>query len=164
MCTFEFVPDLRPAKFLRRCQAELVAHVGGPPSFAQKLLIRRAARAMLRLELFDARMSSGDWTDHDARTLGGLNNALPLALRELGVRETKPKPRLAAYSDSTLNPGVVVPGRLRGDRRREKLGNREERRTYSPLLYLIGSVSPDFSNYGVHRGGESAKLVVLSKA
>ncbi len=59
------------------------------PSFAQRLLIRRTARAMLRLELLDAKMSSGDWTDHDARTFGGLNNALRLALRELGVRETK---------------------------------------------------------------------------
>ncbi len=82
----------KEGKFLRCCEAELVAHVGGSPSFAQKLLIRRAARAMLRLELLDAKMASGDWTDHDARTFGGLNNALRLALRELGVRETKPKP------------------------------------------------------------------------
>jgi hypothetical protein len=73
-------------------KAELVAHVGGSRSFAQKLLIRRAARAMLRLELLDAKMSTGNGTDHDARTFGGLNNALRLALRELGVRETKPKP------------------------------------------------------------------------
>jgi hypothetical protein len=82
----------KEGKFLRRCEAELVAHVDGSPSFAQKLLIRRAARAMLRLELLDAKMASGSWTDHDARTFGGLNNALRLALRELGVRETKPKP------------------------------------------------------------------------
>ena len=81
----------KEGKFLRRCEAELVAHVGGSPSFAQKLLIRRAARAMLRLELLDAKMASGSWTDHDARTFGGLNNALRLALRELGVRETQPK-------------------------------------------------------------------------
>jgi hypothetical protein len=47
---------------------------------------------LLRLELLDAKMSSGSWTDHDARTFGGLNNALRLALRELGVQETKPKP------------------------------------------------------------------------
>jgi hypothetical protein len=82
----------KEGRFLRRCEAELTAHVGGSPSFAQTLLIRRAARAMLRLELLDAKMASGSWTDHDARTFGGLNNALRLALRELGVRETKPKP------------------------------------------------------------------------
>jgi hypothetical protein len=46
---------------------------------------------MLRLEWLDAKMASGNWTDHDARTFGGLYNALRLALRELGVRETKPK-------------------------------------------------------------------------
>ncbi len=64
---------------------------------AARLRLRRscssvAPRAMLRLELLDAKMSSGDWTDHGARTFGGLNNALRLARRELGVRETTPKP------------------------------------------------------------------------
>ncbi len=67
------------------CEAELVASVGGAPNFAQKMLIRRSARALLRLELLDEKMSSGNWTDHDSRTFGGLNNALRLALRELGV-------------------------------------------------------------------------------
>jgi hypothetical protein len=34
-------------------------------------------------------MSSGDWTGHDARTQGGLNNAVRLALRELGIKPAK---------------------------------------------------------------------------
>ena len=49
----------REGKFLRKCEAELVAQVGGQPSFAQRLLIRRIARAMLKLELFDAKMAGG---------------------------------------------------------------------------------------------------------
>jgi hypothetical protein len=73
-------------KFLRKCEAELVAQVGGTPSFAQRLLIRRIARAMLKLEMFDAKMTAGTWTDHDARTCGGLTNALRLMLRELGLK------------------------------------------------------------------------------
>ena len=79
----------REGKFLRRIEAELVAQVGGSPSFAQSLLIRRAARSMLQLELLDAKMAAGTWTGHDSRTQGGLNNAVRLALRELGIKPAK---------------------------------------------------------------------------
>jgi hypothetical protein len=81
----------REGKFLRKCEAELLAQIGGEPSFAQRLLIRRIARAMLKLEMFDAKMSGGNWTDHDARTYGGLSNALRLMLRELGLKATPAK-------------------------------------------------------------------------
>jgi hypothetical protein len=86
----------REGKFLRKCEAELVAQVGGAPSFAQKLLIRRIARAMLKLELFDAKMAGGNWTDHDARTYGGLSNSLRLMLRELGLRPGAERPKRLA--------------------------------------------------------------------
>jgi hypothetical protein len=81
----------REGKFLRRVEAELAAQVVGQPSFAEMLLIRRAARAMLQLELYDAKMVEGGWTDHDARTFGGLTNAVRLMLRELGIRAPAPK-------------------------------------------------------------------------
>lgn len=86
-------------RFLRACEAELTAHVGGEPSFTQKLLIRRAARAMLKLEMLDAKIASGIWTDFDARTFGGLSSSLRLALRELGLRKEAATPRnpLAAH-------------------------------------------------------------------
>jgi hypothetical protein len=88
----------REGKFLRKCEAELVAQVGGSPSFAQRLLIRRIARAMLKLELFDAKMAGNTWTDHDARTYGGLSNALRLMLREIGLQRPAIKgPSLAEY-------------------------------------------------------------------
>jgi hypothetical protein len=83
----------REGKFLRKCAAELLAQIGGEPSFAQRLLIRRIARAMLKLEMFDAKMSGGNWTNHDARTYGGLSNALRLMLREFGLK-AKPGPKL----------------------------------------------------------------------
>jgi hypothetical protein len=86
----------REGKFLRKREAELVSQVGGEPSFGQTLLIRRIARAMLRLEAFDAKMAGGSWTDHDARTFGGLSNALRLMLRELGLQPSAPRaPTLA---------------------------------------------------------------------
>ena len=89
----------REGKFLRKCEAELLAQVGGEPSFTQRLLIRRIARAMLKLEMFDAKLSGDTWTDHDARTYGGLSNALRLMLRELGLKPAVPRqvPDLATY-------------------------------------------------------------------
>ena len=91
----------REGKFLRKCEAELVAQTGGEPSFAQRLLVRRIARAMLKLELFDAKMAGNNWTDHDARTYGGLSNALRSMLRELGLKAApaaKPSPLVEHFS------------------------------------------------------------------
>jgi hypothetical protein len=78
----------------------MIAQIGSEPSFHQRILIRRAARAMLRLELVDAKMSDGSWTDHDAPTFGGLSNNLRLTLRELGLkpREKDKTPSLADIS------------------------------------------------------------------
>ncbi len=52
------------------------------------MLIRRAARAMLRLELLDEKAAKGNWTDHDSRTFGGLNNAVRLLMREIAAQST----------------------------------------------------------------------------
>jgi hypothetical protein len=88
----------KEGKFLRRIEGELVAQLGGEPSFAQRLLIRRAARSLLQLELLDEKLSTGSWTAHDCRTQGGLNNAVRLALRELGLNATPARaPTLADY-------------------------------------------------------------------
>ena len=56
---------------------------------------------MLKLGLFDAKMTAGSWTDHDARTYGGLSNALRLMLRELGLKAApslKPSPLAAHFA------------------------------------------------------------------
>jgi hypothetical protein len=88
-------------RFLARCERELIAEIGGNPTFSQTLLIKRCSMAMLRLQLLDEKASRGDWTDHDARTFGGLNNAVRLLLREISKlakspREAKP-PDLGDY-------------------------------------------------------------------
>ncbi len=84
-------------KFLRRIEAELVEHVGGHPTFAEHLLIRRVARLSLQAESLDAKMASGEWTGHDAKTLGGINSAIRNALRDLGLKrkEKASSPSLA---------------------------------------------------------------------
>jgi hypothetical protein len=82
----------REGKFLRRIEAELMAQIAASPSFAQSLLIRRAARAMLQLELLDQKMASGNWTAFDGRVQSGLNNAVRLGLKELGLKAAVQRP------------------------------------------------------------------------
>ena len=72
----------REGRFLRAFEASLTEHVGGSPSTTQKVLIRRAARAMPRLKLFHEKLGTG-LTAHDARTYNALQNSLRIALREL---------------------------------------------------------------------------------
>jgi hypothetical protein len=76
----------KEGRFLRVCEEQLPAQIGVAPTFAQTMLIRRAARAMLRLELLDEKAAKGNWTDHDARTFGGLNNAVRLLMREIAAQ------------------------------------------------------------------------------
>jgi hypothetical protein len=99
------------AKFIRAVEAELVAHIGGMPNIAQKLLIRRVSRALLRLETLDTKMSTGNWTEHDARLHGGLNSTVRLGLRELGIKPTvaDKTPSLGAYLKTKSSEGAEPP-------------------------------------------------------
>ena len=86
-------------RFLAKCEAELTAQLGdAAPSFTQKMLIRRAARALLRIELLDEKAAQGNWTDHDARTYGGLNNAVRLFMKEIAA-QAKASPMKAVPAD-----------------------------------------------------------------
>ena len=75
----------REGRFLTKIERELTRQVGRP-SFAQTLLIRRLARAALRLELIDERSLSGTLSDHDARSFSALSNVVRLTARELGLK------------------------------------------------------------------------------
>lgn len=83
----------REGKFVRRVELELVDQIGAP-TFTQVLAIRRIARLMLQAELFDQKMAGGDWTGHDARSAGAVNNAVLRALKDLGLGGRAEKPAL----------------------------------------------------------------------
>lgn len=91
----------RDGKFIRRCEAELLAQIEGDPSFTQRLLVRRVAKMMFVAERLDEKLTGADnWTPHDARTFGALNTAIARALRDLGLKN-QPKakaPTLADYA------------------------------------------------------------------
>jgi hypothetical protein len=50
-------------RLLAKCERELTAQLAVEPSFTQRMLIRRAARALLRLELLDRKADEprGGW-------------------------------------------------------------------------------------------------------
>jgi hypothetical protein len=82
----------REGRFLRMYEAELIVHVGGAPSTTQRILITRASRLALRLELLDERALVGLSTEHDLRLYSSLNNHLRLVMRELGLKPSLPPP------------------------------------------------------------------------
>lgn len=79
-------------RFIRDLESQLVAHVGGAPSIAERLIIERVIRLRLQLDALDTKLAAGDWTPHDGRTYGGILNAYRLCLRELGLKAPEPKP------------------------------------------------------------------------
>jgi hypothetical protein len=76
---------------------ELIAHVGGKPSAPQKLLISRAARLAVTIELMERRMlESGEFGDLAGRQVIAWTNSLRMILALLGVERPEQLPaRLA---------------------------------------------------------------------
>jgi hypothetical protein len=86
-------PDSPEGRFIAEIEAGLFGQLGRAPTFSEQLIVRRASRTMLRLELFDKKLA-GKWTDHDSRVYGGLQNALRLYLRELTLGGALSPPKL----------------------------------------------------------------------
>lgn len=83
------------ARFLKTVEAQLTQHVGGDPSVAERVLITRLSRIILRLSLFDDKIASGLGSDFDLKVIGGLDSALRNGLARLGLKGTATKTTLA---------------------------------------------------------------------
>lgn len=79
-------------RYLRDFEARSIQHLGGSPSTTEQLLITRLARIALRIELFEEKMLSGNFTDHDGRVFGALNGAFLRSLQTLGLRPASERP------------------------------------------------------------------------
>lgn len=53
----------KEALFMKKIKQELVAHIGGTPTYVQNDIIERIAWLKLRLHLFDAKMMTGTFTE-----------------------------------------------------------------------------------------------------
>ena len=101
----------REARAMEKLRAELIAHVGGAPSVAQRLLIERAVGIGLRIALLDRKLGDAlQLTDTDSKAYLGLSNAMQRTLRELGYQPTPPpKPSLAEYLASRASGRAEPP-------------------------------------------------------
>ena len=78
----------RQGRFLRQVERELFDELGGAPSFAQAVLVRRVARAMFELEAIEAAMGAGNAAGAPSaamQTFLALNDQVRLGLRDLGL-------------------------------------------------------------------------------
>ncbi len=80
----------KEARFIRDAERALLDQLGGEPGFAQRVIVRRAAKTMLLAEKLDQRIGSSDCGAQDARTLGDLNSAIRDALSDLGLSHRPP--------------------------------------------------------------------------
>jgi hypothetical protein len=85
------------AKYIKTVEAALIQHVG-KPSVAERLLITRLARIMLRLSLMDEKIANGDASELDVKVIGGLDSALRCGLSRLGLKGSQhAQPSLAEH-------------------------------------------------------------------
>jgi hypothetical protein len=82
----------RWGRYLRALEAQLVEQLGGEPTPAQRLLINRAARLSLQLELMDrdALDNDGALGPGNERRYLAWHNSLARTLKLLGLKPGKP--------------------------------------------------------------------------
>lgn len=92
-----------PALFLKRQREALTQQLGGTPTAAEAALIERCCFLMLRVSQLDAKLATGELTEHDNLHFLAWSNALTRALARLGLKgavsERSPiDPHLAALT------------------------------------------------------------------
>jgi hypothetical protein len=87
----------REALFLRRMTEELIEHVGGNPSAAQRALIERAAMLSLRLAMLDQRVITDTMSSEVAGEYLAWSNSLTRTMCALGLEAVQQRPSLAQY-------------------------------------------------------------------
>ena len=97
-------PDGRTkeARLVKSLRAELIKHVGGNPTIAQRMLIDRVAQLTLRIASMDKKFTETEvQTEHDSRCYLAWTGSLSRLLRDLG---------LDAAPASTTRPEQAVLG------------------------------------------------------
>jgi hypothetical protein len=103
-------PQLRPIRWAKKghsrearlfgcLRRELIAHVGGEPSAAQRALIDRCAMLQTHLARMDEKVfGEGEMSDHASRQYLAWANSVSRMLQALGLEPAKPKAMTAADS------------------------------------------------------------------
>jgi hypothetical protein len=93
----------REARLFRALRTELVAHVGGKPTAAERAIIDRCAILQTHLALLDERMfGTGELSDHASKQYLAWANAVSRMLQALGLKPSKPQAMTARESLAIL--------------------------------------------------------------
>jgi len=84
-------------RLIRDVRRDLIEHLGGTPSPAQRLLIERAVMLTVQLARMDGKsLKEGAMSEHASREYLAWSNTLSRLLRQLGLKGAPPKPRSLA--------------------------------------------------------------------
>jgi hypothetical protein len=98
----------KEARLLEASRASLTRHVGGAPNDIQRVLIKRASRLMVFIEVMDAQaLEDGTMSERNSRQYLAWTNSLRLTLRELGLKAA-PAEKLPDLSDIVAEHGTAL--------------------------------------------------------
>lgn len=81
-------------RLIRDVRRDLIEHIGGAPSPAQRLLIERAVMLTVQLARMDGKsLKEGAMSEHASREYLAWSNTLTRLLRQLGLKGAPPKAR-----------------------------------------------------------------------
>jgi hypothetical protein len=91
----------KEARLLETARASLTRHVGGAPNDVQRVLIERASRLLVYLEVMDKQaLEDGTMSERNSRMYLGWQNSLRLTLREIVASSSTPvKADVGSLSD-----------------------------------------------------------------
>ena len=104
----------REGRFLRAIEGGARRGRRASLTIEERLLLRRVAKMLLQAELLDEKLARGEFTPHDVRVYGALNNAIRLGLREIGLKAKaadKATPSLRDYIAAQSAAPASVQGR-----------------------------------------------------
>jgi hypothetical protein len=86
---FEIDGRSREGRYIRAFEHQLTQHIGGNPNMAQRVIIGRAARVSLHLELMDERALRDHkaFSQHDYQWYTAYSNCLARLIGKLGIKE-----------------------------------------------------------------------------
>ena len=98
----------KEARLLEAARASLARHVGGSPNDIQRVLIERASRLMVYIEVMDREtLETGTMSERASRQYLAWSNSLRLTLRDLGVRAA-PAEKLPDLHDIVAEHGKAA--------------------------------------------------------